>query len=1181
MMLPGDLDKKIAELSPAKRALLERLRKKGAIAAPPPITARSKDSTIPLSFAQQRLWFLYELDPASTLYNVPRALRLKGALDIAALQESLNQLVGRHEVLRTTFAMTANGPEQRIVPHLAIALPQTDLSDTMPPDQESALRNLALEDVKKPFDLSSGPVLRARLFRLGDRDHVLLIVLHHIVSDGWTGGIFFDELGALYNAITEKKPASLAPSPLQYADYAIWQRKWLQGEVLENQLAYWRSQLRGTATELILPADHPRPALPTYRGSTKAVLLGDLSEKVKAFSQKHGTTVFVTMLAALKILLFRWTRQADLVVGTITANRNQLETENMLGCFMNFLALRSPFSEEKTAAEILEQEKQTVLQAYAHQECPFDKLIEEINPERKLNVNPLYNVSFQFQNFRPFEFAGSSLDARFVDLKTDVAFLDLRFIGEETAEGLRLECEFSTDLFERETVQLLLKDYVTTIDRFIAHPEAAIDSYALSSALAERAERTRRLQQKRTIAIAATFTAEPLQESLAFWMQELGVNSAVKFAPYNQVFQQLLNPTSLLATNHEGGTVVLVRAQDLLSSDAGTVEQNLHELTRALETFVKTSVSPLLVCVCPSSASANGDEIEARLIATLSNMPNISLITPADIQSKYPVENYEDAYSNKLGRIPYTSEFFNALGTSIARKIRSIEAEPYQVIVLGVDNVPLDRHLQEFAVAQSDAGMLLCLTSMRAEEDAYSAFSAETPLRQEHFVACSASQPSAALGMKALSDELQVGLDRFIYIDDNAAHCTEVQAACPQALSLLLPRDTSQIQGFLDHVWAFDRTETAETHRAWIVPANGAVINQIANEFREVSKISHAIESKKKNRVASSGSFVAPSTEIEELLAGIWERLLHMEKVGIHDDFFALGGHSLLATQLLARLRQQFRVELPLRSIFEAPTIAGLASLVDQQLRAGEGLSVPAILPASRDRRLPLSFAQQRLWFLDQLEPGNTTFNLPQLFRMKGSLEPSVLARSLNEIVRRHEVLRTVFAVEENEPCQVIRAELEIELPILDLTYLAEADRAVEVQRLVMQEAKSVFNLATGPIVRAKIFRLNPAEHWLLLNTHHIASDRWSMGLFSEELAALYKAFTDRQAVSSAGTHRSVCRLRCLATRTGFKAKPAKAVGLLGRTVAWRSGIARTPNRHSSPSVPSLPRFDSHLGPAF
>src|SRR3984885_4768278 len=291
MTLPGDLDKKIAELSPAKRALLERLRKKGAIAAPPPITARSKDSTIPLSFAQQRLWFLYELDPASTLYNVPRALLLKGALGVAALQESLNQLVRRHEVLRTTFAMTVDVPEQRIVPNVAIPLPQTDLSDTPTPNQESALRHLALEDIKKPFDLANGPVLRARLFRLGDQDHVLLIVLHHIVSDGWTGGIFFDELGDLYSAIAAKKRVSLTAPALQYADYAIWQRKWLQGEMLEKQLAYWRTQLHGTATELILPADHPRPALPSYRGSTESILLGELSEKIKAFSQEKGTTV--------------------------------------------------------------------------------------------------------------------------------------------------------------------------------------------------------------------------------------------------------------------------------------------------------------------------------------------------------------------------------------------------------------------------------------------------------------------------------------------------------------------------------------------------------------------------------------------------------------------------------------------------------------------------------------------------------------------------------------------------------------------------------------------------------------------------------------------------------------------------------------------------------------------------
>ncbi|HKE24241.1 MAG TPA: condensation domain-containing protein, partial [Bryobacteraceae bacterium] len=382
MELPGDLDKKIAELSPAKRALLERLRSKSA--EPPPITARPPGSTIPLSFAQRRLWFLYALNPASTLYNVPRALRLEGKLDAAALEQSLNSIAARHEVLRTSFRMTADGPVQVVASNLNIPLPVTDLSSALEGERTAILERLAVEEVQIPFDLGKGPVWRARLFRLSPEDHVLVMVLHHIVSDGWTGGILFDELGSLYDAIVRKRPSPLPEVSLQYADYAVWQRSWLESEALESQLAYWREQLKDTTGELNLPADYSRPSLASYRGATRAIVLGGQSEKIRAFSREHGTTVFTTMLAALNILLYRWTGQSDLVVGTITANRNQLQTERMVGCFMNFLPLRSRFREADSGAEILAGTKRTVLEAYAHQECPFERLIEDINPQRKL-----------------------------------------------------------------------------------------------------------------------------------------------------------------------------------------------------------------------------------------------------------------------------------------------------------------------------------------------------------------------------------------------------------------------------------------------------------------------------------------------------------------------------------------------------------------------------------------------------------------------------------------------------------------------------------------------------------------------------------------------------------------------------------------------------------------------------
>src|SRR3954471_10477596 len=389
------------ELSAAKRGLLEK-RLRAAFHSPasgPTITKRPNSGPSPLSFAQQRLWFIQQLEPNGAAYNVPTALRLKGPLEPAALKQSLDEVVRRHEILRTAFPAVDGKPQQVAQPAAPVMMPIVSLEDASPKDREGTLQRLILSEGKRPFDLGRGPVVRSTLYRLSSEEHVLLLVMHHIVSDGWSMAIFFKELERFYSGITQGKLVRLDELPIQYADYSFWQQERLGGAALKNHLDYWKGKLAGAPPAIALPISPTHLSPNAAQGECRSTVLPEaLKADLEAFSQQHGGSVFMTMLGALDLLLWLWTGQEDLVVGTVVAGRNQREIEGLIGCFMNFLPLRTQLSGSSTALQLIEQVKTTVFEGHSHQECPFEKIVEAINPARRHNQNPLYNVGFLLQN---------------------------------------------------------------------------------------------------------------------------------------------------------------------------------------------------------------------------------------------------------------------------------------------------------------------------------------------------------------------------------------------------------------------------------------------------------------------------------------------------------------------------------------------------------------------------------------------------------------------------------------------------------------------------------------------------------------------------------------------------------------------------------------------------------------
>jgi amino acid adenylation domain-containing protein/non-ribosomal peptide synthase protein (TIGR01720 family) len=476
-MRNAEIARRIAELPAEQRALLIeelRQRREQESAAPAdriPRQPRDRESH-PLSFAQQRLWFLYNFEPESPEYNVPQAFRIEGELDPETMQRALRQVVRRHETLRTTFRSEEGSPAQVIAQVIDMEVPYVDARQRVPDPGDAwaeALR-LAAADARAPFDLALGPLMRARLFRTGQRQHLLYYNVHHIAYDGWSMGIFARELAALYDAFAAGLPGTLPELPVQYLDFAAWQRQWLSGERLERQLAYWRRQL-AAVPPLELPADRPRPAVRTHQGAAVPLALGDrLQSDLAGFVRRHGTTLFIALMAAWKALLHHWTTQEDLAVGTLVANRRRPEVEGLIGFFANSLVLRTDLAGDPTFLELLGREREVSLDAHEHQDLPFEKLVEEINPPRDLARTPLFQVMLIVLNAPGEALRLPGLELWPVAIDSHTAKLELTLYATQTAAGLDGFLEYNADLFDRSTVLRLLDHYRRVLLAAIADP---------------------------------------------------------------------------------------------------------------------------------------------------------------------------------------------------------------------------------------------------------------------------------------------------------------------------------------------------------------------------------------------------------------------------------------------------------------------------------------------------------------------------------------------------------------------------------------------------------------------------------------------------------------------------------------------------------------------------------------
>jgi amino acid adenylation domain-containing protein len=1224
--------------------------------------------SVPLSFAQQRLWFLDQLEPDNPLYNVPTALRLSGKLNVELLRRSLDAIVARHEALRTIFVPLDGIPVQVIGPYRPVELTAIDLTQGSPSEREVKLRLALKEKSRRPFKLSADLMLRATLARLDEDDHVLLVVMHHVAADGWSREILFHELAVLYRAFAEGKPNPLPELAVQYADFAVWQRERLQGKILEDQLSYWKQRLAGLAV-LDLPTDHPRPAVQSFRGARHSFALPQaLCDGLKAFSRREGATLFMTLLSAFQVLLHRYTGQDDIVIGSPIAGRTRAEIEESIGLFINTLVLRGDLSGDPKFTELLARVRAMALESYEHQELPFEKLVEELHPERDPSRSPLFQVMFVLQNMprTALELAGVRVTPLEVDSGT--AKFDLTLSIAEAAGALTATLEYNTDLFEQATIQRMIGHFQTLLEGIVANPERRLSELPILTEVERhqllvewndtkrdypRDECIHELfedQVERTPdAVAVVFPSTGSGQSehrqltyrelnrranqLAHYLRKRGVGPEILVGICLERSLEMV--IGLLAILKAGGAylpldpgypkerlafmlddakapVVVTQARLLaqVSSEGNhTVRLDADWTTIAAESgenLPRQSGASDLAYVLYTSGSTGkpkGVQIPHRALTNFINsmrgapglasddvllaittfcfdIAMLELFLPLTVGARVVVADQDavtdgrqlielisrcratvmqatpatwrlllDAGWPAGGRLkiitggePLTRELASQLlarSSSLWNGYGPTETTVYsslyrvdtldRPIAIGrpVPNTRiyiLDAHFQPVPIGIpgelliGGAGVArdyLNHPDLTAEKFIPDPFSDDPESRLYRTGDLVRYLPDGNIdylgridnqvklrGFRIEPGEIETVLARHPAVRETVVLRREDDPGDVRLVAYIVPRrEPAAIPTDL-------RSFLKRTLPEYMVPSAFVLLDSLP--LTPSGKVDRkALPAPDRSRPGMEEGYVAPRNPIEELIAEIWAEVLRLEKVGIQDNFFDLGGHSLLATQVASRMRESLQVEFPLRALFEKPTVSELAEQVEAARRKARGAQALPILAVSREGDLPLSFAQQRLWFLDQLEAESSAYNIPGSIRLRGPLNVAALERSLNEIVRRHEALRTTFPAIDGEPVQKITASLPLTLAVVDLTDRAEDTREDEAQRIVSEEARRPFDLSRGPLLRVKLIRLGEQDHVLILILHHIVSDGWSMGLLYRELSVLYRAFTD------------------------------------------------------------------------
>ena len=1218
------------------------------------IQALPRDRDLPQSLAQNRLWIVWQLEPQSAAYNIPAALRLRGELDQAALTASFQQLIQRHEALRTRFLERDGQALQRIEPASAFALQHLDLTQFPISERDTQATQAREQEAHTPFDLQNGPLLRVTLVRLDDQEHQLWVTLHHIIADGWSLNVLIDEFSRLYAAASQGQTLALAPLPLHYADYAQWQRQWLAAGEAARQLAYWSEQLGDEQPTLALATDHPRSALHSHRAARYSVLLDEgLSTALRYTAQEHDATLFMVLLAAFQGWLHRYSGQTDIRIGVPGANRPRLETQGLVGFFINTLVLRGAVDSRKPFSQLLREARAAALGAQAHQDLPFEQLLEAMPHAREQG---LFQVMFNHQQ------RDLSALRRLPGLLADElpwhsreAKFDLQLHSEEDHRGrLALHFDYAAELFDVQTVQRMAEHFTALLQQVSDQPTQCIGDLLLLSA----AEQAQQQEWSRApcppasrwlpelLAEQAALTPERIAliwdgghldfasldsraNQLAHYLRDKGVGPDVCVGICAERSPQLL--IGLLAIIKAGGAYVPLDPEypqervSFMLRDSG-VELLLTQSHLLTDLSVDEGVTAITLDTLhldnwPRSAPGlhlNGDNLayviytsgstgqpkgvgntHAALAERLQWMQATYQLTPDDVlMQKAPVsfdvsvwecfwplitgcqlliaapgehrdprriaERVEQFGVTTLHFVPPLLQLFiedpHVVACSSLKRIFSggeaLSAELRNRVLAQLPNVQLHNrygptetainvthwHCRSEDGPRSPIGRPLGNVVCRILDSELNSLPAGVPgelciggiglargylgrpdLTAERFVPDPLGEEGARLyrtGDRARWStdgviEYLGRLDQQVKLRGFRVEPQEIEARLltqPNVLqAVVLVRETqagAQLIGWYtaDGEVAPEQLKTALAAELpeYMVPA----------QLMRLAQMPLSPSGKLDRRALPEPQWqqrehVEPRSELEQQIAAIWREVLGLQQVGLNDDFFALGGHSLLATQIVSRVRQACDVELPLRVLFDASELGAFAGQVARIQRAGDSNRQQPIQRVDRSQPVPLSYSQQRMWFLWQMEPDSPAYNVGGMARLRGVLDISRFEAALQALIARHETLRTTFPSVDGVACQQVAAESTVPMQWQDFSALSQIAREQQLQAFADAQAHQPFDLERGPLLRACLVKAGEQEHYFVLTLHHIVTEGWAMDIFARELSALYEAFVD------------------------------------------------------------------------
>ncbi len=1221
-----------------------------------------RSQRIPLSIPQQRLWLLDQIEPGNAAYHVPSVIRISGELDFQVLSAAFSAVVNRHEGLRAIFAEDEQGPHQVIQPEQVWPVHQISVEGG-----EEALRRQVAGLVLRPFDLAQGPLFRAAVLQQDAQQFILVVVLHHIVTDGWSNGILVRDLAQAYAQLKSGMRLQFAPLPLQYADFAAWQRNNLSDENLAQKMAFWRNNLADVPA-LELPTDFRRPPVQTFRGgSVRLELSFETSEKLQQLGAESQSTLFMVLLAAYATLLQKYSGQDDFSIGTPVAGRDRPELENIVGFFVNTVALRVAPQATLSFRQLLDAVRDNALASFEHQDVPFEQIVEDLNPVRDMSRSPLFQVMLVYQNIPQENDTGISqtqvgdihLAPYSLDIETAKFEQTLTLWPHQNRIGGALT--YNSDLFAAETAQQFARHFERLCAAIASNPDLPLHQLDVL----ERAESRKQVIEWNNTAreYPRALTVDKLiQQTLPAHGERIAVrcgDEQLSHARLDQLSSQLA--AYLVQQGVGPGSLVGV-----------ALDRNLHLMT-AILAVIKTGAAYV-----PVDAAYPEDRI--RYIVEQSGIQVV--ITRQHLTANLP----NTARWLLLDEVLADATVLNAPFNPATLPAFSSDAWLYVIFTSGSTGKPkgtgayhrsevnlLDWYCNEFSMSTEDRVLLLSaigfdLTQKNLFAPLVAGGALVIPDFQEYdpariveliereqitWINCAPSAfyplvenesdwPRLAtlrhvflggepINLPRLAEWLQQSRCQLVNsygptecADIAAFHRIELDADLNAAVlpigrpnynvdlfvlgehQELLPIGavgelyiggdgvgpgylnnpdlTAQVflpnphiesgalmyrtgdrvryrrNGVVEYLGRRDhqiklrgyRVEAGEIQAvlnqhdgvkdslvdvlkspgspdqlvAWVVcrelpadqPALVHALKQRAEQFLPRFMVPDAwvllaefplTPNGKVDRKAlpkpewgeRSTPFVEPRNETEVALVQIWQQVLRCDRVSVTDSFFELGGHSLLATQVASRVRKQLGVTFQIRDLMTAPTIEAMAAKIARSVREKDE---PAMLPMSRSVRLPLSFAQQRLWLLDRIEPGSVAYNVPSVIRIRGALDVRVLESALSKVFNHHEGLRAIFAEDAQGPFQKILPVQDWKLPLTNIDDDGLTKQDVELKRLAAIELMTPFNLAQGPLFRTRLFRLNDREHVFAVVIHHIVTDGWSMNLLIRDLATAY-----------------------------------------------------------------------------